>query len=215
MKKLVLLGPPGSGKGTQAKKLIDLIRVPHISVGDMLREAVAKQTEAGRRAQTFMSQGKLVPDEISIELTKERLAQADCKTGFILDGFPRNLVQAKALQAIFKSLGHKLDAAIYVKVPLEQVVERLSGRRSCKGCGAVFHVKFHPPRDDSNCDACGGKLYQRKDDVPEVIKTRFKVYQEQTAPLIKFYQEQKVLLAVDGSRSVDEVFETLRSSLGV
>ncbi|MBU0687147.1 MAG: adenylate kinase [Candidatus Margulisbacteria bacterium] len=215
MKKLILLGPPGSGKGTQAKKLQAIMKVPHISVGDMLREAVAAQTEVGKKAHSFMSQGKLVPDELSIELTRQRLAKPDCKSGFLLDGFPRNMVQAEALQKVCKDLGLVLDAVIYVAVPLDQVVARLSGRRSCRQCGAVFHVKFHPPKDDNKCDACGGELYQRKDDVEAVIKTRFNVYQEQTKPLIKFYQEQKLLLEVDGSRSVDEVFETIRKSLGV
>ena len=215
MKKIVLLGPPGSGKGTQAKKLLAVLKVPHISVGDILREAVALQTDAGKRAQSFMSQGKLVPDEISIELTKERLSRPDCKEGFILDGFPRNLNQAEALSKVLLDLNYKLDAVLYVAVPLEQVVERLSGRRSCKKCGAVFHVKFHPPKADNICDACGAELYQRKDDVEEVIKTRFDVYNEQTKPLIKYYEERSRLVKVDGSLGADKVFNTIKNTLGV
>ena len=185
------------------------------TVGDILREAVALQTDAGKRAQSFMSQGKLVPDEISIELTKERLSRPDCKEGFILDGFPRNLNQAEALSKVLLDLNYKLDAVLYVAVPLEQVVERLSGRRSCKKCGAVFHVKFHPPKADNICDACGAELYQRKDDTEAVIKTRFNVYNEQTKPLIKFYQDLGLIVEVDGSLNVDVVFELIKKALGI
>jgi adenylate kinase len=215
MKKLVLLGPPGSGKGTQAKKLQECLDVPHISVGDLLREAVAAKTAAGIAAAEFMAAGKLVPDEISNALTAERLSHPDCGKGFLLDGFPRNLVQAEALQKILQKQNYVLDAVLYIVVPLESIVERLSGRRSCKNCGAVYHVKFAPPKKEGICDRCGQVLVLRKDDVPEVIRTRFNVYAEQTEPLVNFYRQQGLLKEIDGSRTVDEIFDSIKKALGI
>ncbi|MFA4858744.1 MAG: adenylate kinase [Candidatus Margulisiibacteriota bacterium] len=215
MTKIVLLGPPGSGKGTQAKKLQECLNVVHISVGDLLREAVAAKTAAGNAAAEFMAAGKLVPDEISIALTNARLAQADCKEGFLLDGYPRNLAQAEALQNILRKLSYTLDAVLYIEVPIESIIERLSGRRSCKNCGAVYHVKFAPPKKEGICDCCGQVLVLRKDDVPEVIRTRFNVYCEQTEPLVAFYRQQGLLKEIDGSRNVDEIFDSIKKALGI
>lgn len=180
-----------------------------------MREAVAAKTAAGAAAAEFMAAGKLVPDEISVALTDERLSQPDCGGGFLLDGFPRNLVQAEALQKILRKLGYALDAVLYIVVPLESIVERLSGRRSCKNCGAVYHVKFAPPKNEGVCDRCGRELVLRKDDVPEVIRTRFNVYAEQTEPLVNFYRQQGLLKEIDGSRTVDEIFDSTKKALGI
>lgn len=210
---LVLLGPPGSGKGTQAKKIQEDLNLPHISVGDLLRQAVREQTEAGKKAEAFMNQGQLVPDELSISLTKDRIGQADCKSGFILDGFPRNLVQARALEEMFASLKLKLDGVIYINVPLEVVVERLSGRRSCKVCGAVFHIKYSPAQKENVCDKCFSGLYQREDDKPVTIKNRFEVYEKSTKPLIDFYQAKNLLINIDGSCDPEQVFTAVRQAI--
>lgn len=207
---LVLLGPPGSGKGTQAKKMQQELDLPHISVGDLLRIAVREKNAIGRQVESFMNQGKLVPDEISIALTKERISQPDCKKGFILDGFPRNLAQAAALEKMFAEASLKLDGVLYINVPLTVVVERLSGRRSCKSCGAVFHIKYSAPQTKDVCDKCGAGLYQRDDDKPETIKQRFEVYENSTKPLIDFYAKKNLLKNIDGSLDPEKVFLAVR-----
>ncbi|MBN2057545.1 MAG: adenylate kinase [Candidatus Saganbacteria bacterium] len=211
---LVFFGPPGSGKGTQAKLLAEKLKTPHISLGDILREEVRQGTEIGKKAGELMNAGKLVPDELTIALTKKRISQPDCKPGFILDGYPRSAAQAEALDAMLKELGLKLDKVIYFKVDEDAVVERLSGRRSCKACGAVFHMKFKPSRVAGKCDACGGELYQRKDDVESAIRTRFEVYAKQTEPLLEQYQQSGVLAEINAAAPIEEVFKRLLTVIG-
>ena len=206
---LIFLGPPGSGKGTQARKLGELLSVPHIAVGDILREAIRAKTDIGKLAEKFMVQGKLVPNELTIDIMKERLRESDCKKGFIIDGFPRNLDQAESLEKIFSEMGIKSYKAVYFSIPLEDVVKRLSERRSCKRCGAVYHLSFHPPKKEGFCDRCGGELYQRHDDEEDIIKTRFAVYLDQTKPLVSHFEEQERLIKIDGRGSVEEVFAEL------
>ncbi|MCX5725574.1 MAG: adenylate kinase, partial [Candidatus Saganbacteria bacterium] len=181
---LIFMGPPGSGKGTQALKLSERLKIPHIALGDILREEVAAGTDVGKQAEKFMSAGKLVPDELTIDIIRERLKKSDCRDGFILDGFPRNGNQAKNLEKIFSDLNVGLDRAVYFSIPLSDVVKRLSERRSCKKCGAVYHLTFHPPKKKGICDRCGEELYQRHDDEEAIIKTRFSVYTDETKPLI-------------------------------
>jgi adenylate kinase len=205
----VFLGPPGSGKGTQAKLLAEKLLLPHISLGDILREEVRAGSEVGKRAGEIINAGRLVPDEMSIELTRKRIQQPDCKKGFILDGFPRSAAQADALDEMFRERKLNLDKMIYFDVSEDQVVERLSGRRSCKACGAVYHVKFNTPKEEGKCDVCGGELYQRKDDAEAAVRTRFEVYQEQTKPLIDRYRSSKKLVTVDAGLGIEEVFRSL------
>ncbi len=211
---LVFLGPPGSGKGTQAKLLAEKYNLPHISLGDILREEVRKGSEIGQKAKALMNAGRLVPDELTIELTRQRVAQPDCKDGFILDGFPRSDIQAEALDKIFEEQKLNLDKVIYFDVSEDQVVERLSGRRSCKACGAVYHVKFNLPKVEGKCEACGGDLYQRKDDDESSVRTRFEVYQKQTKPLIDRYQSKQKLVSIDAGQGINEVFKSLENAIG-
>lgn len=209
---LIFLGPPGSGKGTQAKKLAERIRLPHIALGDILREAIRSGSEVGKKAKEFVEAGKLVPDEVTIEVTKERLSRDDCKLGFILDGFPRSPAQAEALTKILDGRDHKV---LYFKVPLESVIERNSGRLSCPDCGAVYHEKFNPPQKEGICDRCGAKLYKRTDDNEEVIRTRFKVYEESTAPVVDYYEKRGNMITINSAGTIEEVFERLLKALGV
>lgn len=202
---IVFLGPPGAGKGTQAKILIERYGIPQISTGDMLREHRAKGTELGKKAQEYMDKGQLVPDEIILGMVKERLSQPDCAKGFILDGFPRTVAQAEALDKILSEMGKKLDFALALVVPDDLLVERLTGRRTCKSCGMMFHVKYKPPKVDGKCDACGGELYQRPDDNEETVRNRLKVYHESTAPLIDYYKGKGILKEIDGSKSIDQI----------
>lgn len=211
--RLIFLGPPGVGKGTQAVKLSQKYGIPHISTGDALREAVARGTEIGLKAKSYMDRGSLVPDEVVIGIIRERLAQDDCKKGFILDGFPRTVRQAEALDEILKDMGMKLDAVLNVEAPDEVIIERLSGRRTCKNCGRVYHVIYMPPKREGVCDVCGGELYQRDDDKPEAIARRLRVYKEQTAPLIEYYEGKGKLHRIDGSRDVDAVFRQITELL--
>ena len=206
---LILLGPPGAGKGTQAQRMVERYRIPQISTGDILRSAVKESTPLGVKAKGFMDQGQLVPDEIVIGIIEERLKGKDCNAGFILDGFPRTIPQAEALQPILAKLGKKIDHVINIEVDSEELVRRLTGRRTCKNCGAMFHVLFQPPKKEGTCDRCGGTLYQRADDNEEAIRTRLKEYGKQTAPLIQYYRGKKTLRPIQGVGGPDQIFEQI------
>lgn len=203
---VLLMGPPGAGKGTQADLIKDRYPIPHISTGDMFREAVSTGTELGREAKKYMDSGKLVPDEVTIGIVQERLAQDDCKEGFLLDGFPRTVKQAEALDQVLAKLGKKVEAAINITVPEDILYERMSGRISCKDCKTVYHLKFNPPAKAGICDKCGGELIQRSDDQGDTVKRRLEVYAEQTNPLIEYYEKQGVLNDIDGNRDSQAVF---------
>jgi len=189
-KVFVFLGPPGSGKGTQAKLLAEKLLIPHISLGDILREEVRLGTEIGKKVKALIEAGKLAPDELTIELAKRRISKQDCQRGFIFDGFPRSQAQAEALDRMLKEKGWELSKVVYFKLSEEEVVNRLSARRSCKLCGAVYHLVNNPPKVPGKCDLCGGELYLRHDDEPEVIRTRFEVYEKETLPLVRRYQRE-------------------------
>jgi len=206
---IIFLGPPGAGKGTQAKILIERYVIPQISTGDMLREHVAKGTELGVKAKEYMEKGQLVPDKIILGMVKERLSQEDAQKGFILDGFPRTVAQAEALDKILEEMGKKIEYVLALIVPDEELVTRLTGRRTCKNCGMMYHIKFKPPKVEGKCDACGGELYQRPDDNEETVRNRLKVYHNQTAPLIEYYRKKGVLFEVDGSKNIDEITQQL------
>ena len=201
---LMLLGPPGAGKGTQAKLLIKEFQIPQISTGDILREAIRKNTSLGQKAKGFMDRGSLVPDDVMIGIVKDRLKEPDAKKGFILDGFPRTIPQAEALGKVTK-----LDHVILLKVPDSELLFRLSERRTCESCSQVFHQKLRPPKRDGICDACGGKLIQRKDDQEEVIRKRLETYHAQTDPLVEFYTSKKQLIGVDGAKTPEEIFSAI------
>lgn len=211
--KLILLGPPGAGKGTQAKMLTEKFGIPQISTGDILRAAVKAGTPMGLKAREFMDAGALVPDEVVIGIVVERLQQEDCEPGFILDGFPRTVPQADALSENLKALGKELDAVISLEVDIEALVERLTGRRTCKDCGRGYHVTFDPPKVEGVCDACGGELYQRDDDQEETIRKRLAVYNEQTAPLIDYYADAGLLKSLDGMQQIDKVQQEMLNLL--
>lgn len=213
--RLVLLGAPGAGKGTQAKKLIEKYGIPQISTGDLLRAAVAAGTPLGKEAKSFMDKGELVPDRVVLGMVEERLKQDDCKKGYILDGFPRNTAQAEALDKQLASLGMSLSAALSVDVPFEDLMKRLTGRRTCKACGQMYNVYFNPPRKEGACDKCGGALFQRDDDKEETIKKRLEVYNAQTAPLIDYYRKKGILSSVNGTGSIDEIFRAVIKALGL
>ncbi|MBO8143227.1 MAG: adenylate kinase [Thermodesulfobacterium sp.] len=206
---IIFLGPPGAGKGTQAKILVEKYGIPQISTGDMLREHVAKGTELGMKAKEYMEKGQLVPDEIILSMVKERLSQDDAQKGFILDGFPRTVAQAEALDKLLEEMGKKIEYVLALIVPDEELVTRLTGRRTCKNCGMMYHIKFKPPKVEGKCDACGGELYQRADDNEETVRNRLKVYHEQTAPLIEYYKKKGVLFEVDGNKSIEEITQQL------
>ncbi|HEX2228634.1 MAG TPA: adenylate kinase [Candidatus Binatia bacterium] len=212
--RVVLLGPPGAGKGTQAKLLQEIFRGCQISTGDILRKAVAEKTPLGKEAASYIDRGALVPDEVILNLVAQRIQQADCADGFILDGFPRTVAQADGLQRILESLGQRLDGVLSVQVPPAIIVDRLSGRRTCKDCGAMYHVTFSPSKKSGVCDHCSGALYQRNDDIPETIGTRLKVYENQTAPLVNYYREQGLLREIDGVGSVEEIHKRAVGALG-
>jgi len=210
-KNVVLLGPPGAGKGTQAKRLSEELGLLHISTGDLLREAVSRGTPLGKKAKAYMDRGELVPDELMIAFVEETLPEGG---GVILDGFPRTVAQARALDDLFSRKGLNLHSVILFEVPDELVVERLSGRRLCSECGAVYHVRYAPPKENGLCDRCGAPLMQRDDDREEVVRRRLSVYREQTAPLIDYYKRKGILIRLDASRSVEEVHENLKRALG-
>ena len=203
--KLILLGPPGAGKGTQAKMLMDRYGIPQISTGDILRAAVKAGTPMGLRAKSFMDSGGLVPDEVVVGIVRERIQEDDCKAGFILDGFPRTVPQSDALAEALTALGRPLDAVVSLAVDVEALVERLTGRRTCRDCGLGYHVTFAAPKAAGICDACGGELVQRDDDREETIRRRLDVYSEQTSPLIDYYRNSGLLSEVDGMLSMDAV----------
>lgn len=204
--RLILLGPPGSGKGTQANLLQRKFRVPKISTGDILRAAVGDQTELGEKAKVFMDQGQLVPDEIVVGLIKERIGEADCVDGFILDGFPRTIVQAEKLDETLSALGQELGTVVDLEVDRQELLVRLVGRSTCKNCGTMYHRTARPPEKPGACNECGGELYQRPDDNEATIVKRLAVYEKETAPLKEFYRKQKKLKSLNGSGSVEEIF---------
>lgn len=211
---IILLGPPGAGKGTQAKRMIDQYGIPQISTGDMLRAALKEGTPLGLEAKKFMDQGALVPDSVVIGLVKERIQKGDCAKGYMLDGFPRNVSQAEALDKMLGELSQTINHVVCVEVPSEELVGRLTGRRTCRGCGAGFHVMFDPPKKESVCDKCGAELYQRDDDNEATVTSRLKVYESQTKPLIDYYEKQAKLRRINGVGSMGEIFDRIRSVLG-
>jgi adenylate kinase len=210
----ILLGPPGAGKGTQAAVIRDRYNVAHISTGDILRSNVKEKTDLGQKARSYMEAGELVPDSLIIEMMRERLSQSDCNRGFLLDGFPRTVSQAEALDSLLEDLDVELDAVILLDVSDEVVVERLSGRRVCRNCGAIYHMKNHPPKKEGICDICGGELFQRKDDTEEVIRQRLGVYHQQTSPLIEYYRSSGILKAVNAEVSSDSVLAVIEDLFG-
>lgn len=210
---IILLGPPGAGKGTQAEKIVAERDLTYISTGAILRSAVKAETTLGRKVRQFMDQGKLVPDELVVEIVKDRLMEADCANGALLDGFPRTVVQAVFLDKVLPDIQAGIDRVLSIEVNEEELVERLTGRRVCSDCGANYHVKFKPPKVRNVCDQCGGDLYQRDDDSLETVKERLEVYKNQTEPLIKFYEKQGVLSAIDGNQDIDTVFKQVDSIL--
>ncbi|MCM3790964.1 adenylate kinase [Domibacillus sp. 8LH] len=206
---LVLMGLPGAGKGTQAEKIVEKYGVPHISTGDMFRAAMKDETELGLKAKSFMDKGELVPDEVTIGIVNERLAKADCEKGFLLDGFPRTVAQAEALEDILFGLNRKIDYVINVEVDQDILMARLTGRRICKACGATYHLEFNPPAKEDTCDRCGGELYQRADDNAETVQNRLDVNVKQTAPLLAFYSEKGYLKNINGQQDINVVFENI------
>lgn len=206
---LVLMGLPGAGKGTQAEKIVEKYEIPHISTGDMFRAAIKEETELGLKAKSFMDQGNLVPDEVTIGIVQERLSKEDCANGFLLDGFPRTVAQAEALEKILLDLGKKIDFVINIEVDQDVLMERLTGRRICKDCGATYHLVFNPPADPNTCDRCNGELYQRADDNEETVKNRLEVNVKQTQPLLDFYNGLGYLRNVNGQKHIDQVFASV------
>lgn len=211
---ILLMGPPGAGKGTQAEKLIDEFKIPHISTGDMFRAAVSAGTELGKEAKKYMDAGGLVPDVVTIGIVREGLSKSECANGFILDGFPRTEEQAVALDGILKDLGIKLTGVVNISVPDSELVARVVGRRICKACGATYHVSFHPSKVENVCDKCGGNLYQRNDDKEETVVNRLHAYHEQTEPLIEYYKKQGLYKEIDGLQPIDKVYADVKVSLG-
>lgn len=210
---ILLMGPPGAGKGTQAAELVTKFSIPHISTGDMFRAAVKEQTELGKKAKAFMDAGQLVPDEVTIGIVKERLAKADCKAGFILDGFPRTIEQANALSVTLREIGIAIDRVININVPAEDLISRITGRRICKACGATYHVAFNPTEIEGKCDKCDGETYQRDDDRKDTVKKRLDVYWAQTEPLISYYQDKGLYTEIDGRQPIEKVLEDIIGSL--
>ena len=212
--KIIMLGAPGAGKGTQAKKIAAKYSIPHISTGDIFRANIKNGTELGNKAKTYMDQGLLVPDELVVDLVVDRVKQDDCKNGYVLDGFPRTIPQAEALDKALAAIGEKMDYAIDVNVPDENIVHRMSGRRACVGCGATYHLEYAPTKTEGICDACGKELILRDDDKPETVKKRLGVYHEQTQPLIDYYMAKGILKTVDGTVDLEDVFKAIVDILG-
>jgi adenylate kinase len=212
--KIILLGPPGAGKGTQAKSISKEYNIPHISTGDIFRKNISEKTPLGVEAKGYMDSGKLVPDELTINLVKDRLTQEDCKNGFMLDGFPRTVKQAEALDAFLTERNIDIDAALLIDAPKDLIIERMTGRRVCSHCGETYHVVNIPPKVEDVCDVCGSALIQRKDDNLETVLERLDVYDKQTQPLVEYYKGRGKLMSVDGSKELHEVFEDIRDLLG-
>lgn len=211
---LILVGAPGSGKGTQAKRLLEEFGLPQISTGDILRQAKHEGTPLGVQAKEYMDAGRLVPDELIVEIIRERLGQPDTRSGFVLDGFPRTLAQAKTLDEMLRDIGAELSRVLVMDVPEETIVGRITGRRSCRSCGAVYHVEFSPPAREGACDRCGAEaLYQREDDTEDKVRVRLEAYADQTAEVIPFYEEKGLVVRLDGDRGPDEVFASIRGAL--
>lgn len=212
--KIIMLGAPGAGKGTQAKRIAAKYTIPHISTGDIFRANIKNGTELGKKAKTYMDQGLLVPDELVVDLVVDRVNQEDCQNGYVLDGFPRTIPQAEALDKALAALGQKMDYAIDVDVPDENIIKRMGGRRACVGCGATYHIVYAAPKTDGICDTCGGELILRDDDKPETVEKRLGVYHEQTQPLIEYYTNAGILKTVDGTVDMEDVFAAIVSILG-
>jgi len=210
---ILLMGLPGAGKGTQAEKIVSEFQIPHISTGDMFRNAIKEGTKMGLEAKTYMDKGLLVPDEVVIGIVKDRLEKDDCANGFLLDGFPRTVAQAEALDEMLNAMGKQIDAVIYIDVKRESLLKRLTGRRICRNCGATYHVIYNPPKVDGVCDKCGGELYQRDDDKEETVATRLDVNIKQTEPLLSYYDGKNVLKNVDGNQEIDQVFSSIEQIL--
>ncbi len=212
--KIIMLGAPGAGKGTQAKKIAEKYSIPHISTGDIFRANIKNNTELGQKAKTYMDKGELVPDELVVDLIMDRFKEADCANGYVLDGFPRTIPQAESLDKALAANNEAVDFAINVEVPDENIINRMSGRRACVGCGATYHIQFNAPKVEGVCDTCGEKLILRDDDKPETVKNRLSVYHEQTQPLIDYYSKKGVLAEVDGTQAMDDVFNAIVNVLG-
>nr|WP_207729697.1 adenylate kinase [Clostridium cibarium] len=211
--KIILLGPPGAGKGTQAKSISNRYSIPHISTGDIFRKNISENTPLGIEAKKYIDNGQLVPDEVTINMVKDRLQQDDCKNGYLLDGFPRTVSQAESLQGFLKDRDESLDTALLIEVPRDFILERMTGRRVCPSCGASYHVKFNPAVE-GKCELCGSEVVQRKDDTEETVQERLDVYERQTQPLIDFYKEKNLLSVVEGTKAINEVFESICDILG-
>lgn len=212
--RIVMLGAPGAGKGTQAKKIAEKYKIPHISTGDIFRANIKNETELGKKAKSYMDQGMLVPDELTISLVMDRFQEPDAENGYVLDGFPRTIPQAESLDAALKKSGSQIDFAVNVDVPDESIIQRMSGRRACVKCGATYHLQYAAPKEDGICDSCGESLILRDDDKPETVEKRLKVYHEQTQPLIDYYAQKKVLKEVDGTQGLEDVFRQIQEILG-
>ena len=212
--KIIMLGAPGAGKGTQAKKIAAKYNIPHISTGDIFRANIKNGTELGKKAKTYMDQGLLVPDELVVDLVVDRVNKDDCVNGYVLDGFPRTIPQAEALDAALSALGQAVDYAINVEVPDENIVNRMSGRRACVSCGATYHIVYAPTKVENVCDHCGGNLILRDDDKPETVQKRLNVYHDQTQPLIDYYTKKNILVEVDGTVDLKDVFDAIVGILG-
>lgn len=212
--KVIMLGAPGAGKGTQAKKIAEKWQIPHISTGDIFRMNIKNGTELGIEAKKYMDQGLLVPDELTVKILLDRVAQPDCKDGYVLDGFPRTIPQAEVLDEALNKLGEKIDYAVDVDVPDENIVNRMSGRRACLSCGATYHITYAPSKKEGVCDSCGSELVLRDDDKPETVQKRLGVYHQQTQPLIEYYTKKNILKSVDGTKDMEEVFQSVVSILG-
>jgi adenylate kinase len=206
---LVLLGPPGAGKGTQAKMMIDRYRIPQISTGDILRAALKERTPLGLKAKEYMDKGLLVPDEVVIDIIKDRLKEADCRNGYILDGFPRTVAQAQALDKVLAAMNSGIDHIISIEVDKGELIKRLTGRRTCRQCGRGYHVIFDPPLNKDLCDKCQGELYQRDDDNEDTVRNRLEVYDSQTFPLIQFYKEKNLVRSIDGQGGIQQIFDRI------
>ena len=202
---IILMGLPGAGKGTQASEIVKKFPIPHISTGDMFRKAIKDETDLGKEAKSYMDRGELVPDEVTVGIVKERISEDDAKKGFLLDGFPRTIDQAESLSQIMSELDREIDAVINIEVPVEELMNRLTGRRICEKCGTTYHLVFNPPKVDGICDIDGGKLYQREDDNPETVSNRLSVNVKQSKPILEYYNNKGVLKNIDGSKDIDEV----------